>query len=125
MIVLFSAPMTAQTADSQDEALLLRQLAEADPAEAKRLDRQLQALWRKSGSASMDLLLKRGRDALELEYTNIAIGHLTALTDHAPDFAEGWHARASAYFAANLFKGACLMASQAKASGDNFPLFFA
>ncbi len=107
MIILFialeSGPATAQTADIQDEALLLRQLAEADPAEAKRLDRQLQALWRKSGSASMDLLLKRGRDALELEYINIAIGHLTALTDHAPDFAEGWHARASAYFAANLF----------------------
>ena len=31
-----------------------------------------------------------------------AIEHLTALTDHAPDFAEGWHARATAYFRAVL-----------------------
>jgi tetratricopeptide (TPR) repeat protein len=27
-----------------------------------------------------------------------AIGHFTALIDHAPDFAEGYNARATAYF---------------------------
>jgi tetratricopeptide (TPR) repeat protein len=32
-----------------------------------------------------------------------AIGHLTALTDHAPDFAEGWNARATAYFQAGEY----------------------
>ena len=51
----------------------------------------------------MDLLLKRGRDALEEEDNTGAIEHLTALTDHAPDFAEGWHARATAYYRAGLF----------------------
>lgn len=96
------APVSAQQADSTDEAALLQALAVADPAEAQRLDRQLQALWGKSGSAAMDLLLKRGREALEVEETGSAIEHLTALTDHAPGFAEGWHARASAYFDANL-----------------------
>ncbi|BDY16501.1 hypothetical protein Sulfitobl28_24710 [Sulfitobacter pontiacus] len=35
--------------------------------------------------------------------TTLAIAHLTALTDHAPDFAEGYHARAQAYFAAGLY----------------------
>ena len=29
-----------------------------------------------------------------------AIEHLTALIDHAPEFAEGWNARATAYFQA-------------------------
>lgn len=33
----------------------------------------------------------------------LAIEHLTALTDHAPQFAEGFHARAQAYFRAELY----------------------
>ena len=95
-------PVSAQEADSTDEAALLQALGTADAVEAQRLDRQLQALWGKSGSAAMDLLLKRGRDAMEIDETGVAIEHLTALTDHAPEFAEGWHARASAYFDADL-----------------------
>ncbi len=100
---MFSLPVIAQEADSRDESLLLQRLAVADRDEAIHLDRQLQALWSKSGSAAMDLLLKRGRDALEVSDTPAAIEHLTALTDHAPEFAEGWHARASAFFEAELF----------------------
>lgn len=103
LIVMFSLPGAAQEADLRDESALLGRLAVADAAEAKQLDRQLQALWSRSGSAAMDLLLKRGRDAMEVEDTRSAIEHLTALTDHAPDFAEGWHARASAYFGAELY----------------------
>lgn len=106
VIVMYSLPLsaeTAETADLRDEAALLRELATAEPAAAKRLDRRIQALWSASGSASLDLLLKRGRDALEDQDVEAAIEHLTALTDHAPDFAEGWHARASAYFAAELY----------------------
>ncbi|MCF6233293.1 MAG: hypothetical protein L3J36_09390 [Rhodobacteraceae bacterium] len=105
-IVMFSLPLPsqalAQEADSKDESALLEALSQSEPAEAKRLDRQLQALWRKSGSATMDLLLKRGREALEADNTRVAIEHFTALTDHAPGFAEGWYARAKAYFEAGL-----------------------
>ncbi|MFV0302342.1 MAG: hypothetical protein ACK5IP_15980 [Paracoccus sp. (in: a-proteobacteria)] len=53
--------------------------------------------WSKSGSAAMDLLLKRGEEALDQGDAVTAIGHLTALTDHAPDFATGFQARATAY----------------------------
>lgn len=91
------------SADLTDETALLDALAEAGPEQAQRLDRQLQALWNKSGSAAMDLLLKRGREALERGEIGVAIEHLTALTDHAPDFAEGWYMRATAYYQAGLF----------------------
>ena len=46
----------------------------------------------------MDLLLQRGQEAMEAGDLDAAIEHFTALTDHAPDFAEGWNARATAFF---------------------------
>ncbi|WP_298970085.1 tetratricopeptide repeat protein [uncultured Roseobacter sp.] len=98
-LLLYVAPLHAQ----QTEAELLQQLQQAPESEAKRLDRELKLLWGRSGSAAMDLLLTRGRDAMEAEDNSKAIDHFTALTDHAPDFAEGWHARATAYYKAGLY----------------------
>lgn len=82
---------------------LLQKLQAADPREASRLERQVWREWSKSGSAAIDLLLQRGRDALEAGETTVAIEHFTALIDHAPDFAEGWNARATAYFQVGLY----------------------
>ncbi|MHA6262423.1 tetratricopeptide repeat protein [Arenibacterium sp. CAU 1754] len=119
LIVMNSLPLTAQTADLQDESALLDALAKSDAAGSRKIERQLQALWSKSGSASVDLLLKRGRDALELEDGRAAIEHFTALTDHAPDFAEGWSARASAYFSRSMFGPAMADLEQALALNPN------
>ena len=51
----------------------------------------------------MDLLLQRGREALEAGDIDRAIEHFSALIDHAPDFAEGYNARATAYFQKGLY----------------------
>jgi len=88
---------------SANQELLLTKLLNANPDEAKTIARDIERLWARSGSASADLLLKRGRDALNAKKIGTAIEHLTALTDHAPDFAEGWHMRASAYFHEELY----------------------
>ncbi|PCJ05476.1 MAG: hypothetical protein COB16_15700 [Rhodobacteraceae bacterium] len=96
--VVYLLPFCANAQDSTDEPALLSTLAGANSSEARGLDRQLQALWSKSGSPAMDLLLKRGRDAVERGDLLEAIEHLTALTDHAPNFAYGWLQRAQAYF---------------------------
>nr|WP_240335557.1 tetratricopeptide repeat protein [Pseudotabrizicola algicola] len=79
---------------------LFDRLKSADPRAASRLEREIWNEWSKSGSPAMDLLLQRGRDAMAAGRTAEAIEHLTALTDHAPDFAEGWNARATAYYQA-------------------------
>ncbi len=100
---MYSLPGLAGQGDETDQGVLLEQLAQADRTQALRIDRQLQALWSASGSASMDLLLQRGRDALATGDTRAAIEHLTALTDHAPGFAEGWQVRAAAYYEAGLY----------------------
>jgi tetratricopeptide (TPR) repeat protein len=82
---------------------MFKRLAEATPEQAGRIQREIQIEWDKSGSPAMDLLLQRGRDALEAGDTQKAIEHFTALTDHAPEFAEGWNALATAYFTAGEF----------------------
>jgi tetratricopeptide (TPR) repeat protein len=81
---------------------LYDRLASASPAEARGLEREIRLEWRKTGSPAMDLLLKRGRDALERRDFAAAIDHLTALTDHSPDVAEAFHARARAYYQSGL-----------------------
>ncbi|MFD1343464.1 hypothetical protein [Litorisediminicola beolgyonensis] len=96
-------PALAQAGSEKSDGLLER-LAEAEDAvTAGRIEREIRLEWSKSGSAAMDLLLKRGRDALEVNEVGRAIDHLTALTDHAPAFAEGWHALALAYYTDERF----------------------
>jgi Flp pilus assembly protein TadD len=90
-------------ARAADLADLLRQLADPETERWQRVERQVIAEWSKSGSPAMDLLLQRGRAALTAGETEAAIEHLTALTDHAPDFAEGWNARATALYRAGQY----------------------
>ncbi len=79
------------------------ELADPDNPDWQRTQADILREWSKSGSATMDLLLKRGKEAMEAGDLDAAIGHLTALTDHAPDFAEGWYVRAMAYYRDGLF----------------------
>ena len=102
-IALFCASGAPASAQTQSEADLLAELADPANAAWKRTERALLARWSLSGSAAMDLLLDRGRRAMETGDLEAAIAHLTALTDHAPDFAEGWNARATAYYMAGQF----------------------
>lgn len=77
----------------------------ADPANGDWQATQAKILdeWSKSGSPAFDLLLRRGREAMAAGDLDAAIADLTALTDQAPDFAEGWNARATAYYLRGLY----------------------
>lgn len=98
-VFLLCSPSFADQAKLDD---LYSRLLNADEGAAGRIEREIWNEWSKSGSASMDLLLKRGRDAMAAGRNDEAIEHFTALIDHDPDFAEGWNARATAYFNAGL-----------------------
>lgn len=114
-LVVNSLPLRAE----QDVNALLEQLKSADKPQIVRIEREIKRAWSKSGSTALDLLLRRGRDALDVNDVDAAIDHLTALTDHAPDFAEGWHARATAYFAAGLHGAALQDLEQTLALNPN------
>ena len=88
------------SAAAQSDVLdrLFDELAEAPPENVDRIEGQIQTAWDKSGSPAMDLLLRRGKEAMDEGDPEAAVDHFTALIDHAPDFAEGYNARATAFY---------------------------
>lgn len=95
------APALASDAAQSEEVLqLLEDLRDPEQKAWQRIERQIGRLWSRSGSASADLLLMRGREAMRRGDTAGAIDHFSAVIDHAPEFAEGYHARAMAWFMA-------------------------
>lgn len=115
------APQIAPAPDGRDEGREAEKPAESrlSPEEALELayanllsdeepvwraaEQKIMKSWARSGSDSMDLLLMRGRTAIEKEDWDAALEHLTNLVNLAPDFAEGWSARASVYFRKSEF----------------------
>lgn len=100
--ILPSAPPAAEPEAPADAAArldtLFTELAEPGRDDWERIEGEIVGIWSKSGSPSMDLLLRRGNEAIKAEDYDRALEHFSALTDHAPDFAEGWNARATAFY---------------------------
>lgn len=98
--------MTCAAAAEEDNAKLdnlFARLQKAGAEESGRIESEIWIEWSKSGSPSMDLLLQRGRDAMAQGDHKAAIEHFTAIIDQAPDFAEAWNGRATAYFSAGEY----------------------
>lgn len=102
VVVALALGMPAHAAEDDLDALF-DALRDAEGPAHQEIENKIWEEWSKSGSAALDLLLERGRQALQEGETEIAIEHFTALIDHAPDFAEGYNARATAYFQAGLY----------------------
>ena len=95
--------VAAMALDQEKLDDLFTRLQSAGADEAGRIETEIWIEWSKSGSPAMDLLLQRGRDALAIGDTATAIEHFSAVIDHSPDFAEGWNARATAFYSAGDF----------------------
>ena len=88
----------AALADSSRLDDLFAQLKGASDEEAVNISEDIWMEWSKSGSAAVDLLLRRGEHALAMGDLPAAIDHATAAIDNAPDFAEAYNLRATAFF---------------------------
>lgn len=93
-LMLSLSPLAGQTASDMDA--LFAELAQTEGDGWVRAQSDIERAWSRSGSAALDLLLIRGEAALDAGDLPAAIGHLTALTENAPDFAAGWAARGAA-----------------------------
>lgn len=94
-VILLSGAALSQDNDIEQ---LFDTLKQEELPDWQQVENQIWQHWSRSGSDVMDLLLQRGRKAMEDGKHGEAIEHFSALIDHAPDFAEGWNARATAFF---------------------------
>jgi tetratricopeptide (TPR) repeat protein len=95
VLVLLLLAMPAAAAPSELDKLF-GQLAKAQSAEdAKPIENKITGLFRRSGSATVDLLMTRVDAALAADDKPAARKLIASVTSIAPDYAEGWHARAA------------------------------
>jgi len=80
---------------AESEEHLFTQLKQCGSAEdAHPIEAKLQAMFRASGSASVDLLMTRAQAAQGAGDDKTARQLVEAVTNIAPKYAEGWHVRA-------------------------------
>jgi Flp pilus assembly protein TadD len=88
--------------DVTSEDKLFAQLKAVDRAEdAHPIEQKLMAMFRASGSPSVDLLITRVQAAMMATDKATAKKLIDAVTTIAPDYAEGWHIRAGLEHAAD------------------------
>lgn len=76
---------------------------ERNPQAADRIAKRIWNEWYKSGSASIDLMMKWSSDAVQAQKYNIALDFLDHVVTLQPDFAEGWNRRATVHFLMRQF----------------------
>jgi tetratricopeptide (TPR) repeat protein len=78
---------------------LFTQLKRArDPGEADRISRQIWEQWDVSGSATIDLMMRWAREAMDGKKFDIALDFLDQVVTMAPGYSEGWNRRATLHF---------------------------
>lgn len=99
------------TAKNQREALeaLYRQLADAPNEEsAELISSAIEKMWRRSESDTVNILMERANMAVQAKKQDLAIELLTALTQVAPGYAEGWNQLATIHFLKEDYSDAML-----------------
>ncbi|MFD1797652.1 tetratricopeptide repeat protein [Paracoccus aurantiacus] len=91
---LLAVPALAGKADP----LLFDRLAQMQGDAWMEAETQILSAWEDTGSQALNMIQLRGETALDEGNFSAAIGHLTALTDHAPDHAMGFQLRGMAYW---------------------------
>ncbi|MDN2579872.1 hypothetical protein [Aquibium sp. ELW1220] len=103
ILMVLSPASSAEDAAPTDEASRLDQLfadlkRERNEKAAERIANQIWAEWRKSGSASVDLMLQWSNEAAESKKFDVALDFLDQVITLQPGFAEGWNRRATVHF---------------------------
>lgn len=92
---------------------LFEKLAEAEtPAEADLIENEIWRIWMQSGSATVDLIVARGTEALRSQDYAVALDLFSMAVELAPDYPEGWNKRATLYYVIDDYEAAIADISQ-------------
>lgn len=94
----------AQNGTFADAELLHERLRDEEPILRQAAEQGLWALWTRSGDPMVDRLLASGTQLMNNGAYNEAIDVFSDVIQRAPDFAEGWNKRATAYFLAGEYR---------------------
>ena len=89
-VILFVTAWTL-CAQSPDLDVLFKKRKKVEAVDATALEAKILLEWSKSGSAAIDYLLTRARLAIDAQDYKVALQHLNALPDHAPEFSKDWN----------------------------------
>ncbi|WP_236951401.1 tetratricopeptide repeat protein [Ketogulonicigenium robustum] len=87
----------AVTEDAESMESLLARLSTAEDPEAATIASDIRARWADSGSATLDLLMRRAQAALDAGENDLAVWHLSTVIDYDPDFMLAYTRRAQAF----------------------------
>ncbi len=103
----------AFAAPSEEDKLFAQLRAAGSPEEARPIEQKLDGLFKVSGSATVDLLMTRAKAALVAPDKSISRKLLDSVTKVAPNYAEGWRARAALQAASGDDSGAMVSLQKA------------
>lgn len=99
-LVLLAAPAAADQNDPRLAPLFESLRTSTDPLRVGRVEGFIWGIWLQSGREDVDRLMARGIEAMTGGRLREAAALFGRIVELAPDFAEGWNKRATAYYLA-------------------------
>ena len=109
ILLLFASASVLAETDTQAPAserldALFAALRDSSAEEALAIQSDIYDIWHDPGSDSMRLIFNRAQAAMSEGRLGVAVDHLDDLVLLAPEFAEGWNARATAHYLAGAYQ---------------------
>ena len=98
MLALLPSPAWADQSDARLDGLFELLATSSDRQAARTAEAEIWRIWIESGREEIDALMAEGLAAMNNQRFEDAIDLFGQITRRAPEFAEGWNKRATAYY---------------------------
>ncbi len=98
ILATLPSPAWADQTDARLDGLFEVLATTSDMEAARAAEAEIWRIWFESGSEEIDALMVEGVVAMSTQRLEDAIALFGQITERAPEFAEGWNKRATAYY---------------------------